>query len=135
MYSPDEFQVPLPFEAHHNPTPPMRWLHNQWRSGSGQVTAQTAMILGEQQIKEAMALTAGMMGFIDDAIGHILKSLEESGLFENTVVCYNSDHGDYLGDFNMLLKGALPFEVSLVFPLFGLIQNKVRETLAHFVPR
>lgn len=109
MYSPDEFQVPLPFEAHHNPTPPMRWLHNQWRSGSGQATAQTAMILGEQQIKEAMALTAGMMGFIDDAIGHILKSLEESGLFENTVVCYNSDHGDYLGDFNMLLKGALPF--------------------------
>jgi len=24
-------------------------------------------------------------------------------------VCFNSDHGDYLGDFNMLYKGALPF--------------------------
>ena len=26
------------------------------------------------------------------------------------MVVYNSDHGDYLGDFNMILKGALPFE-------------------------
>ena len=67
------------------------------------------MMLGEQQLKEAMALTAGMMAFIDDAVGAILRSLEQTGQMENTVICYTADHGDYLGDFNMLLKGALPF--------------------------
>lgn len=56
-----------------------------------------------------MALTAGMIAFIDDAVGDILSALKSSGQMENTVICYTSDHGDYLGDFNMLLKGALPF--------------------------
>ncbi|WP_164662209.1 sulfatase [Tropicibacter sp. Alg240-R139] len=111
MYSPDDFDVPLRYDAHKNPTPPMKWLHDQWKGvgQGGQATPQTAMMLDDQQLKEAMALSAGMMSFIDDAVGDILASLEENGLMEDTVICYNADHGDYLGDFNMLLKGALPF--------------------------
>ena len=109
MYNPDDFDISLPFEAHKNPTPPMRWLHENWKAGGAQATPQTAMMLDGQQLREAMALTAGMMAFIDDAVGDILASLEQSGLMEDTVICYNADHGDYLGDFNMLLKGALPF--------------------------
>ena len=109
LYNPSDFDVQLPYEAHKNPTPPMRWLHDQWKNGGGQATPQTAMMLDDQHLKEAMALSAGMMAFIDDAVGDILASLEDSGLMDNTVICYNADHGDYLGDFNMLLKGALPF--------------------------
>jgi arylsulfatase A-like enzyme len=109
MYSPDDFEVSLPYDAHKNPTPPMQWLHDNWKGDGGQTTPQTAMMLDDQQLKEAMALTAGMMAFIDDAVGDILKALKASGQLENTVICYNADHGDYLGDYNMLLKGALPF--------------------------
>ena len=108
MYDPDDFEVSLPYEAHKNPPPPLRWLRDNWESGGGQSTPQTAMMLEDQQIKEAMALTAGMIACVDDAVGQILATLEETGLSENTVVCYNSDHGDYLGDFNMILKGAVP---------------------------
>jgi len=109
MYSPDDFEVTLPYGAHKNPNPAMQWLHNNWKGTGGQTTPQTAMMLDDQQIKEAMALTAGMTTCIDDAVGEILASLRESGQMENTVICYNSDHGDYMGDFNMMLKGALPF--------------------------
>ena len=109
MYSPDEFDVPLPYQAHKNPIPPMQWLHDNWQRGVGQATAQTAMMLEEQHIKEAMALTAGMMTCVDDAVGQIMAALEESGQMDNTVICYNSDHGDYMGDFNMILKGAMPY--------------------------
>lgn len=105
MYDPDDFELKLPFAAHKNPTPPMQWL----REGVEQSTPQTAMMLGDQQIKEAMALSAGMMAFIDDAVGDIMGALEAAGLSEDTVICYNADHGDYMGDFNLLLKGALPF--------------------------
>ena len=73
------------------------------------MTPQTAMMLDDRPLKEAMALTAGMIAFIDDAVGDILGALEANGQMDNTVICYNADHGDYLGDFNMLLKGALPF--------------------------
>lgn len=109
MYSPDDFEVDLPFEAHQNPPAPLAWLRGNWENGGGQTTPQTAMMLDTQQIKEAMALTAGMMACVDDAVGEILAALEASGEMENTVICYNSDHGDYMGDFNMILKGAMPF--------------------------
>ncbi len=109
MYDPEDFELGLPFEAHENPTPPMRWLHDNWKGGGGQMTPQTAMMLDERPLKEAMALTAGMITCIDDAVGEIMAALEASGQMDNTVICYNADHGDYLGDFNMLLKGALPF--------------------------
>ncbi|HAD27097.1 MAG TPA: sulfatase [Rhodobacteraceae bacterium] len=109
MYSPDDFDVSLPFDVHQNPTPPMRWLHRDWKAGEAQLTAQTAMMLSNQHLKEAMALTAGMMSFVDDAVGDIMTALEQSGMMNDTVICYNSDHGDYLGDYNMLLKGALQF--------------------------
>ncbi|MGB1209567.1 MAG: sulfatase family protein, partial [Paracoccaceae bacterium] len=109
LYDPDDFDVPLPYEAHQNPTPPMRWLHGNWKGAGGQTTPQTAMMLDPQQIKEAMALTAGMIAFVDDAIGDIMACLDRTGQRDNTVVCYNADHGDYMGDYNMMLKGALPF--------------------------
>ncbi len=57
-----------------------------------------------------MALTCGMIAMIDDAIGAVLEELRKSGHFDDTVVIFNSDHGDYLGDFNLLLKGALPLK-------------------------
>ncbi|MEP3786063.1 sulfatase-like hydrolase/transferase [Ascidiaceihabitans sp.] len=109
MYAPDDFDVSLPFDAHQNPTIPMKWLHANWQGAGGQTTPQTAMMLDDQHIKEAMALTAGMMAFVDDAVGDIMAALTRNGQLDNTVICYNSDHGDYLGDYNMLLKGALPF--------------------------
>lgn len=109
MYSPDQFDVKLPYAAHKNPTAPMRWLHEQWQQSGTQVTPQTAMMLDESQLRQAMALTAGMISFVDDAVGEIIAELEKNGQMENTVICYNSDHGDYLGDFNLLLKGAMPF--------------------------
>ena len=110
MYDPEDFEVSLPYAAHQNPTPPMQWLENNWKTGGGQKITQEAMMLGDQQIKEAMALTAGMMAFVDDAVGDIMAALERNGQLENTIICFTSDHGDYLGDFNLMLKGALPFK-------------------------
>ena len=109
MYSPDDFSVTLPYTSHQNPTPPMQWLYQSQQEGTAQVSPQTAMMIDDQQAREAMALTAGMITCVDDAVGAIMACLRNTGQYDNTVVCFNSDHGDYLGDFNMLLKGSLPF--------------------------
>ena len=104
MYDPDDFEVDLPFEAHENPPPHLAWLRD---SGGSQVTKQTVTRLSHRHLKEAMALTAGMITMIDDQVGRIIDTLKARGLYENTVIVFNSDHGDYLGDFNLILKGAL----------------------------
>ena len=109
MYKPDDFELHLPYEAHRNPTPPMRWLRDNWLSGGGQLTPQTATMARPEELRQAMALTAGMITMVDDAIGEVVSCLEDCGLDGETVVAFTSDHGDYLGDFGMLLKGALPF--------------------------
>ena len=110
LYKPEQFEVRLPYEAHRNPTPPMRWAHARMLDRTQETQSQIAFMATERQLKEAMALTCGMIAMIDDAIGTVLDALRASGHFDDTVVIFNSDHGDYLGDFNLLLKGALPFK-------------------------
>ena len=64
-----------------------------------------------------MALTAGMITMIDDEVGRLVEMLKKTGQYDNTVICFNSDHGDYLGDFSMLLKGAMPFRSVTQVPM------------------
>ena len=55
---------------------------------------------------------------IDYEVGQILKTLEEQGLTENTVVIFASDHGDHLGDHNLIGKGDF-YEGSVHVPLLA----------------
>lgn len=38
--------------------------------------------------------------FIDEQIGRIVQALKEKGMYENTIICFTSDHGDMMGDHN-----------------------------------
>lgn len=109
MYQPDQFEVELPYEAHLNPPPPMRYLSQRWESGQGSERPQIAFRADDRHVREAMALTAGMIAMIDDQVGRIMGALQSAGQLDNTVIIFTSDHGEYLGDFNLLFKGALPF--------------------------
>ena len=52
----------------------------------------------EDHIRTAVAAYYGMVSFLDDNIGRILRALGEKGLSEDTAVIYTSDHGDNLGN-------------------------------------
>lgn len=51
----------------------------------------------EQHVRKALAAYYGMVSFLDDNVGRILAALDASGLGQDTVVVYTSDHGDNLG--------------------------------------
>lgn len=53
--------------------------------------------------------TYAMVTLIDHAVGRILEAVNRLGLEEETIVCFTSDHGDFLGDHGLLHKGQLPF--------------------------
>jgi len=109
LYDPADFQVPLPFEAHRNPPPPILWSRRQMLNGRrASQGPQDSFFASPREIQEAMALTCGMIGMIDDAVGDVLAALKRSGHADHTVVIFTSDHGDYLGDYGMMLKGPLP---------------------------
>lgn len=59
---------------------------------------------------------AALVKQIDHEVGQILEALREQGLLDNTVVIFSSDHGDYLGDHNLIGKGHF-FESSIRVPM------------------
>jgi arylsulfatase A-like enzyme len=71
----------------------------------------------EENIRRFIALSYGSVSLIDHAVGQILASLEKRGLADNTMVIFTSDHGDYMGDHSLILKGISPFNGTLQVPL------------------
>jgi arylsulfatase len=53
----------------------------------------------------------------DFEFGRMLKALEDSGQAENTVVIYQADHGEMLGDHGIYLKGPYFYEPAIRIPL------------------
>lgn len=60
--------------------------------------------LGVEQARKSRQGYYGSVSFIDEQIGRILKSLEERGMLEDTLIIFTADHGDMLGDHNLWRK-------------------------------
>jgi arylsulfatase A-like enzyme len=73
--------------------------------------------VSEQEVREARALTCGMITMIDDAIGSILAAVDRSGRRGETVLLFMSDHGELLGDHGVYLKGPYTYDCSVRVPL------------------
>ncbi len=71
----------------------------------------------DTQLREIIANTYGQIALMDHNIGRILIALDEAGLSENTLVIYISDHGDWLGDHGLILKGPMHYEGLLRVPM------------------
>ncbi len=67
-------------------------------------------------VRRAIAAYFGLVSFLDDNIGKILRALEETGLAASTRVVYSSDHGDNLGARGLWGKSTM-YEESAGIPL------------------
>jgi arylsulfatase A-like enzyme len=70
----------------------------------------------EAQARKNLAGYYAHCSALDDAMGDILATLRESGLAENTILVFSSDHGDMLGS-QGLWKKQKPFDESARVPL------------------
>ncbi len=53
---------------------------------------------------------------LDDCLGKLRDAIKQTGLADNTILVFSSDHGDMLGSHRMALK-QMPFEESIRVPL------------------
>jgi len=70
-----------------------------------------------EEMRQARAAYYAMVTFIDDEVGRILDVLDEQGLADNTIVVFTSDHGEMLGDHQLMLKGPMMFDCAVRVPL------------------
>jgi len=117
MYDPASVDLP---ESFSNPSkdaiPPVSLLWKEYESGAESKRWTFPFVTGESETRDIVAKTYGQISMIDDAIGRILQTLDEQGLREDTVICFLSDHGDYLGDHGLMLKGPMQYQSVIRVP-------------------
>lgn len=64
----------------------------------------------DAQLRQIIANYFGMISLIDHNVGRILIQLQQLGLAGNTIVLFTTDHGDWLGDHGLILKGPMMYE-------------------------
>jgi arylsulfatase A-like enzyme len=125
------FDAPVPWSLLHDPAevdlPAHRqldldrrpWWHRASLEGKPQIRADLAKIreeysrinpLTDEQLRQIIANYYGMISLIDHNVGRIMAELQRLGLADNTIVIYATDHGDWLGDHGLILKGPMPYE-------------------------
>ncbi|MEM7531786.1 MAG: sulfatase-like hydrolase/transferase [Chloroflexota bacterium] len=73
--------------------------------------------LSEVSLRRVMALYYATISQIDHHVGRMIEQLKEKGLYDNTVIVYTSDHGDYMGYHHRILKGYRLLEPLVRVPL------------------
>jgi len=60
--------------------------------------------LSERDLRQIRATYYGMISEVDAQIGRLIYFLKESGAYDDTLIVFTSDHGEYLGDHWMFAK-------------------------------
>ncbi len=63
------------------------------------------MDLTDEHWRTIKAYYYALVSHVDDQVGRILDYLDESGLRDDTLIVFTSDHGEHLGDHGLIQKG------------------------------
>lgn len=70
----------------------------------------------EAEILRTRAIYYGMVTYVDEEFGRILRKLDELGLREDTLILYTADHGEMLGERGIWYKNSF-YDPSVRIPL------------------
>ncbi|MHA1730282.1 MAG: sulfatase family protein [Promethearchaeota archaeon] len=84
-------------------------------------------LVDKHTAKEFIALYYGSITMIDDGVGKILDTLKKSGLADNTMVIFTSDHGDLCGHHGLILKGPAHYRGLINIPLLWRVPGMTKK--------
>ncbi len=118
MFNPDDMPLPDAFHQPQNTLPPqVRQLWKERDDGTSNLDGHTVMGVTAPWLKQMLAVTYGMIAMIDDGIGQVLAALDRLDQRKDTVIVFMSDHGDMMGDHQLVLKGAVHYRGLVNTPL------------------
>jgi len=129
MFKPEDIILPSSFNDNHENSTLLNRRHYSKlvnTEGTVQHLFPKAKDLTELDAKRVIAASYGMEKMIDDAIGEILEVLEKTGLAENTVVIYTTDHGDLGGEHKFFFKGPFLYRGLVNIPFIMKIPNGLK---------
>tara|TARA_B100000674_G_C37920838_1_gene953203 strand:+ start:68 stop:1288 length:1221 start_codon:yes stop_codon:yes gene_type:complete len=80
--------------------------------------------LPEHIVHRARAAYFAYLSFLDAQIGRLVERLQRSGLLDNTLIVFTSDHGEMLGDHHLWRK-TYAYEASARVPLIAVAPESI----------
>ncbi|MEM7345389.1 MAG: sulfatase-like hydrolase/transferase [Chloroflexota bacterium] len=115
MYDPNEVILPDSFyESSRRQTPLLQAVNDNEEQGRRK--PRMPFMAQEAEARRIIATAYGMIAFIDEVVGDILQALEANGYADNTVIIFTSDHGDYMGQHGLFLKGPAHYQSLVKVP-------------------
>lgn len=59
----------------------------------------------QENLQQLRSIYHGMLRMIDDQVKRLVGELKEAGVYDNTIIIFVSDHGDYVGEYGLMKKG------------------------------
>lgn len=108
LYPPETLDLP-PAEPPGYPGKPERVRHFAGLLGAPQVS--------DDHLRHVLSIYYGMVTLIDEVVGRLLRTLDELGLRQDTIVVFTADHGDYMTQHRLVRKGASLYDSLVHIPL------------------
>lgn len=106
LYDTDDIALPASFDDPMDDKPALyRRTRDQYRD------------LSREEEKEALRHYMAFCSYEDSLFGRLLDALKESGQYDDTMILYLSDHGDYAGAHGLWAKGLPSFREAYSIPL------------------
>lgn len=114
---------PIPYAKRDTHSQRLHWL---FRQDEHNIT--------DEHVRTARHAYYANISYVDEQMGRILSTLSDTGLDQNTIVIFTSDHGDMLGERGLWYKYSL-LENALKVPLMvrvpGLAARRVTDLVSH----
>jgi arylsulfatase A-like enzyme len=112
--------LPEPHPEEFEEKPPQHRLISRGMGGSANEWANPGGAnYSREDLAKMFAGYYGMVSQLDHQIGRVVGVLEEKGILDDTLVLVTTDHGELLGDHQMVFKGPVPYEGLLRIPLIA----------------
>jgi len=114
-YNPAEMPLPKRRDGELVSKTTFQQLDSEWAHNSPGEFHTGAMT--DDDRRQVTAAYYAMCELIDDQVGRIQQTLDETGQRDNTIVIFMSDHGEMLGDHGIYFKGPHFYDEAIRVPL------------------
>lgn len=94
MYKPEDLSIEPVYEHELDNKPPafIRWVE------------QNKKYTSEDELRIYMAHIYGLITMVDDQVGRIVEALKEADIYDDTMIIFTSDHGDFSSAYGIIGK-------------------------------
>ncbi|MHC4872141.1 MAG: sulfatase-like hydrolase/transferase [Planctomycetota bacterium] len=117
MFKPEDMELPESFYDENIPS----WADTPRAHGSYALDNPHR----ENNLRLIKSQYFGQVKCIDDNVGKIIKSLEDKGVLDDTVVVFTTDHGEYMGEHTIKGKDII-YETAYRIPLIIRYPEKIK---------